>query len=258
MKHSIMQNKLIKNSFIKSRYIFSLTTIIIFVFVWVLLSNNANNSYAFPSLSVIGDSFKKLLVEYNIVVLKTILKIVISVFVGVIISLGIVALYILKKDLIGFFEPILEFLHVVPIIGISLYLFLIFDDLSTPPYVITVMVVVPIIVKALVTAIDNIDKTVLDALKLEQVTFSQKLFNVYIPLIMPYFLMALLQSFSLGVKAMIMGEYICYVNGSLGALMYNSKLEDNGLLIAILLVLFLISILCEVVVKAIQRKLVNY
>ena len=50
---------------------------------------------------------------------------------------------IYMEDLIGFFEPILEFLHVVPIIGISLYLFLIFDKLSTPPYVITVMVVVP-------------------------------------------------------------------------------------------------------------------
>ena len=244
-----------KRSIIQSKYIFSLTTIIIFVFIWIFLSSNANNSYAFPSLKVIFESFKRLIVEYHFVVLKTILKIVISVSIGVVISLGIVVIYILKKDLIGFFTPILEFLHVVPIIGISLYLFLIFDNLSMPPYVITIMVVVPIIVNALTTAYDNIDKTIEDALKLEQIKFHHKLFKVYIPLIMPYFLMSLLQSFSLGVKAMIMGEYICYVNGSLGALMYNSKLEDNGLLIAILLILFLLSIICEVIIKIVQSKI---
>lgn len=244
-----------KRSIIQSKYIFSLTTIIILVFVWILLSNSANNSYAFPSISVIGKSLERLIVDYHWVILKTIFKILISVSIGVIISLGIVTIYILKKDLIGFFTPILEFLHVVPIIGISLYLFLIFDNLSMPPYVITVMVVVPIIVNALITAYDNIDKTIEDALKLEQIKFHHKLFKVYLPLIMPYFLMALLQSFSLGVKAMIMGEYICYVNGSLGALMYNSKLEDNGLLIAILLILFLLSILCEVIIKIVEGKI---
>ena len=232
-----------KRSIIQSKYIYSLTTILISVFLWLILSHNANNSYAFPNLSVIFKSFKRLIVEYHFVVLKTLLKILISVFIGVLISLGITTIYILKKDLIGFFTPILGFFHVVPIIGISLYLFLVFDKLSTPPYVITILVVVPIIVNALTTAFDNIDKTVEDALKLEQIKFHHKLFKVYIPLIMPYFLMSLLQSFSLGVKAMIMGEYICYVNGSLGALMYNTKLEDNGLLIAILLVLFLTSYL---------------
>ena len=178
-----------KRSIIQSKYIFSLTTIIIFVFIWIFLSSNANNSYAFPSLKVIFESFKRLIVEYHFVVLKTILKIVISVSIGVVISLGIVVIYILKKDLIGFFTPILEFLHVVPIIGISLYLFLIFDNLSMPPYVITIMVVIPIIVNALTTAYDNIDKTIEDALKLEQIKFHHKLFKVYIPLIMPYFLM---------------------------------------------------------------------
>ena len=113
----------------------------------------------------------------------------------------------------------------------------------------------PIIVEALVTAFDNIDKAIDDALKMEQVSFIIKFFKVYIPMILPYFLMALLQSFSLGIKAMIMGEYICYVNGSLGALLYNSKLEDNGLLIAILILLFLLSVLCEIVIKFFQKRI---
>ena len=63
-----------KRSIIQSKYIFSLTTIIIFVFIWIFLSSNANNSYAFPSLKVIFESFKRLIVEYHFVVLKTILK----------------------------------------------------------------------------------------------------------------------------------------------------------------------------------------
>lgn len=244
-----------KRSIIQSKYLFSLSTILIVLFAWILLSTFSNNPYAFPSLSVIGNSFIRLLNNYGLVILKTIGKIVLSLAIGVVISLLIFALYVYKKDLLGFFTPILNFLHVVPLIGISLYLFLIFDDLSVPPYVLTIMVIVPIIVEALVTAFDNIDKAIDDALKMEQVSFIIKFFKVYIPMILPYFLMALLQSFSLGIKAMIMGEYICYVNGSLGALLYNSKLEDNGLLIAILILLFLLSVLCEIVIKFFQKRI---
>ncbi len=244
-----------KRSIIQNKYIFSLTTIILLLFGWILLSSLSKNSYAFPSLSLIAKSFIRLLNEYGIIVIRTIGKIIISVGIGVIISILIFALYVYKKDLLGFLTPILNFLHVVPIIGISLYLFLIFDDLRIPPYVVTISVIVPLIVEALITAYDNIDKAIEDALKLEQVPFFIKFFKVYLPMILPYFLMALIQSFSLGIKAMVMGEYLCYTNNSLGALLYNSKLEDNGLLIAILILLFLLSVLCEVIIRIFQKKI---
>lgn len=204
------------------------------------------------------DGAKNILVDnFNIIVL-TILKIVIGVIIASLISVIIFIIYVLKKDLIGFFTPILSFIHVVPTIGISLYLYF-FLDKSIIPFILVIMVTVPIMVEGLITAYDNIDKGITDVLKLEQISFFKKLFKIYLPIMTPYILMILLQSFSLGLKAMVMGEYLCMSPKSLGYLIYeaqNALITEN--MIAILVILFIISIVCEIIIKILQARINKY
>lgn len=204
------------------------------------------------------DGAKNILVDnFNIIVL-TILKIVIGVIIASLISVIIFIIYVLKKDLIGFFTPILSFIHVVPTIGISLYLYF-FLDKNIIPFILVIMVTVPIMVEGLITAYDNIDKGITDVLKLEQISFFKKLFKIYLPIMTPYILMILLQSFSLGLKAMVMGEYLCMSPKSLGYLIYeaqNALITEN--MIAILVILFIISIVCEIIIKILQARINKY
>ena len=175
-----------------------------------------------------------------------------------VVMLSIFIIYVLKKDLIGFFTPILSFIHVVPTIGISLYLYF-FLDKSIIPFILVIMVTVPIMVEGLITAYDNIDKGITDVLKLEQISFFKKLFKIYLPIMTPYILMILLQSFSLGLKAMVMGEYLCMSPKSLGYLIYeaqNALITEN--MIAILVILFIISIVCEIIIKILQARINKY
>ncbi len=247
-----------KTSIIKSKYIFSITTIIVIIGLWFFLSWIVKNTYIFPSLKMLLDGAKNILVDnFNIIVL-TILKIVIGVIIASLISVIIFIIYVLKKDLIGFFTPILSFIHVVPTIGISLYLYF-FLDKSIIPFILVIMVTVPIMVEGLITAYDNIDKGITDVLKLEQISFFKKLFKIYLPIMTPYILMILLQSFSLGLKAMVMGEYLCMSPKSLGYLIYeaqNALITEN--MIAILVILFIISIVCEIIIKILQARINKY
>jgi ABC-type nitrate/sulfonate/bicarbonate transport system permease component len=247
-----------KTSIIKSKYIFSITTIIVIIGLWFFLSWIVKNTYIFTSFKMLLDGAKNILVDnFNIIIL-TVLKIVIGVIIASIISVIIFIIYVLKKDLIGFFTPILSFIHVVPTIGISLYLYF-FLDKSIIPFILVIMVTVPIMVEGLITAYDNIDKGITDVLKLEQISFFKKLFKIYLPIMTPYILMILLQSFSLGLKAMVMGEYLCMSPKSLGYLIYeaqNALITEN--MIAILVILFIISIVCEIIIKILQARINKY
>ena len=200
---------------------------------------------------------KLVLIDNFKIVVLFLIKIIISLILSSAISILIVLLYIWKKNTLGFFTPILSFIHIVPTMGISLYLYL-FLDKQIIPFALSIMVMVPIIVEGLLTAYDNIDKGIMDVLKLEQISFFKKITKVYLPIILPYILMTMLQSFSLGIKAIVMGEYLSLTDNSLGFLLYQHQLwADSNVIIVILILLFSISIICEVVVKITQTKIKN-
>lgn len=247
-----------KSSIIKSKYIFSATTIIFIIALWFILSAIVKNTYVFPTFNMLLQAGKTIVIDNFKIILLTIVKILLGVVIASFISALIFVIYILKKDFIGFFTPILSFIHVVPTMAISVYLYL-FVDISLIPFLLVIMVTVPIMVEGLITAYDNIDKGIMDMLKLEQISFFKKLFKVYIPIMLPYILMIFLQSFSLGLKAMVMGEYLSITPNSLGFLIYNSQtLSYTENIIVILIILFVISIICEIVIKLLQSKINKY
>lgn len=247
-----------KSSIIKSKYIFSATTIIFIIALWFILSAIVKNTYVFPTFNMLLQAGKTIVIDNFNIILLTIVKILLGVVIASFISALIFVIYILKKDFIGFFTPILSFIHVVPTMAISVYLYL-FVDISLIPFLLVIMVTVPIMVEGLITAYDNIDKGIMDMLKLEQISFFKKLFKVYIPIMLPYILMIFLQSFSLGLKAMVMGEYLSITPNSLGFLIYNSQtLTSTENIIVILIILFVISIICEIVIKLLQSKINKY
>lgn len=246
-----------KASIIKSKYLYSAITIVFVILAWIILSSIIDNTYVFPTFKMLLDGVKLIMIDNFQVILLFLLRIVLVLVISIIISSLIVLLYIWKKNTLGFFTPILSFIHIVPTMGISLYLYL-FLDKQIIPFALSVMVTVPIMVEGLITAYDNIDKGIMDVLRLEQISFFKKIFKVYIPIMLPYILMTILQSFSLGIKAMVMGEYLSLTKNSIGFLLYQHQLwADSNVIIVILVLLFTISIICEIVVKILQTKIKN-
>ena len=118
--------------------------------------------------------------------------------------------------------------------------------------------VLPVMIEGFIAALDEIDTIYLLTLKTENVSFIKKYFIIYLPLIMPYILMTCLQTFGLGIKVMIMGEYICQSNNSLGNIVYLYKQNlDFAHLFALLIGVVILVFIVEIAVKIVKKKL-NY
>lgn len=242
-----------KTSTIK-KVIFSSITCLLLLIIWECFATFKNEPMIFPHLTDIFVTLYKLL---NLNTLKivsvTISRIIISVIISSIISLFIGMLYIWKKETYSFFSPIITSMRSIPFIIISIFLVILFSD-NISPLIITTLVILPISVEGIITSIDNIDPVLKDDLKLMNISAFKSMFIIYIPLIKEYILMIFIQSFGLGVKVMIMGEFFAYSNIGVGRTLASIKsgyIMDELIAWGILIVVFvgLIELLTKFLVK---------
>lgn len=244
------------------KLLYSFITIILLIIVWELYSTYRNEPSIFPHTIQIIKSFLKLFNLDNLKTLgMTLLRITISVFVAFIVSLIVGLLYIWKKDTIYFFKPIISMMKTIPLAIISIFLWLIFNG-SIAPYIITTLIIIPLSIEGVITSIDGIDKVLIEDLKMINTNMFKSLIYVYIPLIKDYLLMVFLQIFGLGLKVMVMGEYICQTKNSVGKILsvvksgvgYEDAMSE---LVAWGILLVLIVVIIEILIKLIVKKIKN-
>lgn len=244
------------------KIIFSSLTCIILILLWEILAQTKNEPMLFPDL---GEISKTLFNLFNLRTLKigsyTLIRIIISVISSSIIAILIGLLYIWKKETYAFFSPIITMMRSIPLIIISIFLVILFSD-KISPLIITTLVILPISTQGIITAIDNIDPVLKDDLKLLNISPVKSLIYIYIPLIKEYILMIFIQTFGLGVKVMIMGEFFAYVDIGVGKTLSSIKsgYAMNELIAwGILIVLFvgIIEILTKYLVSRQKIKITN-
>ncbi len=240
--------------------LYACITILLLIGIWEIYAFIRNEPTIFPHLPMITKSFVGLFNLNNLQTLGiTLLRITISVTVSFVISLLIGLLYIWKKDTIYFFKPIISIMKTIPLAVISVFLWIIFNG-GVAPYIITTLIIVPISVEGVIASIDGIDKVLIEDLKMINTNMFKSLIYVYIPLIKDYLIMIFLQTFGLGLKAMVMGEFICQTKNSVGKIISITKSSvgyGSGMseLIAWGILLVLLVVLIELVIKLIVKKI---
>ena len=124
------------------------------------------------------------------------------------------------------------------------------------PYVATSFVIIPIIYEMIYSSLTQIDSTVTDDIK----TLTNNNFNVimrfYIPLIIPSIVTSVVQSFGLGLKVMLMAEYISPRTNTFGAEInryYNNN--DMGNVFAIVIIVIIVVLLTDKLMKLLREKI---
>ena len=118
-------------------------------------------------------------------------------------------------------------------------------------------VIFPIVLEGFLTSIDRVDKSIKDDLQLLPIPLFRKFFSGFIPICMPYIVMSVLQSFGLGIKTMIMAEYLCNIEGSIGEVVYNIKYTmDFDVLLAWLVVIVIFVCIIDVIIRYISKKII--
>ena len=238
------------------KYILSILSIFVVFLGWQILALIQNDTFLFPNVT---DIIKKVFIILTnptdlISIFNTLSKLLIVISIAVILAIGMAFVYFKLPSSIHFFRPIVNILKAAPFAVISIYIFYAFDG-SIAPGLVTFLVVLPIAFEGLVGAIDNINNNIKDDLNMLNINAFYKYIYVYIPICFPYIITTLLQSFGLGLKVMIMSEYMCQIDNTIGQILINIKYNlEFDTLLAWLIIIVAIVCVVDLLIRIISKK----
>ena len=244
------------NSTIK-KYSLGIISIVSIFLLWQVIVIIKNDAFIFPGvLEILKSSFKIITNKSDLIVLSnTLFKLIIVIIISLLLA-GIVAfIYIIFPSSIYFFRPIINILKAAPFAVISIYIFYAFyQTKEIAPGIVTFLVVLPLSFEGLIGAIDNIDKNLIDDMKILEISTFKKFIYVYIPICVPFIVTTLLQSFGLGLKVMIMSEFMSQVDKTIGGALFNIKYNyDYAYLLGWLVIIITIVSIIDMLIRIISQ-----
>lgn len=234
----------------------SVSVIILLIILYQIFTIINNDDIFFPGVNDIIVSLGKIFGSKDALLLLSLLgKIIIVLVASFLISLLIHFLNYVFKYNVDIVNPVMFIIKACPFAIVSVYLYvLLFKNRAIIPYIVCFLVVFPVIYEGVKQAL-NIDKDIIAELSLLPGRSYMKYTRIYIPLALSPMLVTFLQGISLGVKVMVMAEYICSVNNSIGLIINSAKLElDFSTILAWLILLVLIIIIFDVSINLLKRK----
>ncbi len=209
------------------RITFVLSPILTMIVIWYLLYFIINEPLLVPSLTDVLSSAGQILISTDIFnILSTVYRLFISFMLSAI--LGITLGFLSAKN--GYFEhiqrPYVTILRTIPVLSVIVILFIIFGS-HISPYIITFLMIFPLFYQATLEGTKAIDPALIDVLKLNEVHFKESLRYVYIPCLSENLFVTLFQSLGLGIKVLIMSEYLMQVNHSIGYAIFMARVNLN-------------------------------
>lgn len=197
------------------------------IFLWFLIYIIIGQPLIVPSIGSVFVALGRIVFSHDII---TILFSLLRLFTGFIASalLGVALGFIAAKKQ-GFkiwLQPYVTLLRTIPVLAIVVILFIILGS-NASVYVIVFLMIFPLFYQATLDGIQNINPELMDVLKLEQAHLKESIRYVYLPLIKDDLMVVIFQSLGLGVKVLVMAEYIMQVNNSIGMSLYIAKINLN-------------------------------
>lgn len=196
--------------------------------IWVIAGIIVDNPLLLPRFEDVMAAFFRIFVDLDSlsVIMHTLIRLLLGLLIASILGFffGVVAGY--RKNFATFFNPIATVLRTIPVISITVIL-LIVCGFALTPYVITFMMIFPLIYQGTYGAIIGIEPELIDVYKLEDNHFFTGLFHCYLPLISRDIRTSLLQSLGLGIKVLVMAEYLSQTRDSIGNQLYLAKVNLN-------------------------------
>lgn len=229
-------------------YLISLISLCI---IWYLMYVIIGHDLVLPSPINVFQRFFEIVFSLKAITIitHTLLRLFLAIFISA--SIGIMcALIAYFRPVFGYMmKPYVTILRTIPVISIVVILLIILGY-SWTPYAITFFMVFPIIYQAVFQGLQDINHELLDVIKLEEKHMIYMIFGFYLPQIKSHIYLSFLQSFSLGLKVLVMAEYLSQTKFSIGNELYLAKInlmyQD---VFAWTILLILIAICIEMIIQ---------
>lgn len=244
------------NSTSRFKYLFIISGAISLLLIYLVLENT-QKGFIFPSLTSIFKTMFDLIIKENIINLffKSILNVLICIIISLFICLIISYFRMFNKDIHEIISPFVAFLKCAPLSILIVYFLFLFGK-KNGPFIICFVVIFPLIFEGLISAFNELRTEIIWELRITDVSKIKKYLFIVIPLMLPNIVMTFLMSFGLGLKVIVMGEYLMLSPNTLGLYIYNAKtIIDIESLLAILLLCLIFTLLIEISAKFLFNKL---
>lgn len=239
-----------------NRYSFYLLGILFIFVVWHLGFLKFDNDIIIPSIKQTITSLKELFVDsYTYVVLgHTLLRLVISISFCLILGVLLACISKISYHFKAFVKPIFTILKTLPIAVLIILLLAMLSENSL--YYIVGVVVLPLIYEATLSGLDSIDKNIIEEVKMDSKVTPYVISQIHLPLTLPYIYTSLLQSVGLGLKVLVMAEFISNATHSIGYEIFFYRDVENEMSYvyawSIILIVFVVSV--DWIISIVKKK----
>ena len=249
MKDSIIKNKTIK------KIIIYLLSILVLYLLALVSSSILNNPIILPNPNIVITSLFSLLGKGTtyFYIGNTLLSLLISLIISFIIGLVLGVIAGIFENVRIFLKPWITIMRSFPLAAIII-LILILVGFKNTPYIVTTFVLAPIIYEAISNGITNIDQTLIDTYRLESKVTIKIIRTVYLPLISSSLKAAFTSAVGLGIKVLIMAEFLAGSSNSIG---YAIKPAADNLNYAEVYAYCIIIIIIVLVVELLPKLIIN-
>lgn len=184
----------------------------------------------------------------------TMLRLLIALTISFLIAIGLSVLAIAVDGAKEIMSPIITVLRSIPIVGIIIVILLI-AKVDYASIIITVLVAFPIMYNAILSGMENISKDIKDEVRMVSEINIDVISGVYIPIASPYIITGVLTSTGLGLKVMVMSEFIAAPKYSIAREMASYQLSfDMASIFAWIIIMLIFVFTLEYFIKRIKVK----
>ncbi|MCF7924300.1 MAG: ABC transporter permease subunit [Candidatus Izimaplasma sp.] len=220
-------------------------SVIILILIWQIYALYIDNNFILPYPSQVFLTFVELIKTtstYKIIGI-TLLRLFIAFILSTIIAITLGLLAGNFKILSEFFQPLVTTLRTLPVASIIIIILILAGN-SNSLYIITFLMIFPIIYEATKQGVLNISKSLKNAIALETHNRFFIMTRLQLPLALPYIKTSLFQSIGLGFKVIVMAEFIAQTPKGIGRALFDGSLSINYELVFAwtLIIIFIVSV----------------
>jgi NitT/TauT family transport system permease protein len=198
--------------------------ILFILLIWFITSNKIDNEIIFPKISSVIRSLTNILNDkwaHN-AILNTTTNLLYVILISLIISLILASLASYSSKIEEIIKPSIVLIKTIPV-AVIIILLLIIIGRNKSPLMITLLVVLPLMYELILAGFKSIDKTILEEIKMTSSTNLLIIRRIYVPLTAPYIITSIIQSVGLGLKVMVMAEYITQPKNTIGYILQQER-----------------------------------
>lgn len=213
----------------REKKLFSILSVALILVIWQLISLSWDDISFYPTPIRVITEFYNLITtgDTYIILLTTLKRLLIALAISTVLGTFFGLFSGLHHQVEGLLAPIVVALRTTPVISIVVILLMMYGNVVSL-YIIVFLLLFPIIYQSELDGIKNIDKTLLEVLKLDCDRCNiRSVRMVFFPMALPHLRTGILQSIGLGIKVLVLAEFIAQTKISIGRELQFSKISLN-------------------------------